>query len=90
MQALFISTGCDYVSYFRSMGKATFLNVFFQHAEFICGENRQGCIHQTASENKGCGFLSFIRLIGACYFKKHLAAFISIYGHETSHIYLIP
>jgi hypothetical protein len=88
MQALFISTGCDSVLYFRSMGKATILNVFFQHAQFICGESRPVFIHETSSEAKGSGFLSFIRLVGACYFKKHLAVFVSVYGHETpSHLF---
>ena len=35
LQILFISTGCDYISYFSGLGKCTFLKVFFQHAEFI-------------------------------------------------------
>ena len=33
LQTLFISTGCNFVSYFKSLGKATILNTFFQHAE---------------------------------------------------------
>ena len=28
MQAVLISTGCDYVSYFKSLGKSTILNIF--------------------------------------------------------------
>lgn len=83
MQTLFISTGCDFVSYFKSIGKATFLNVFFQHAGFICGERNPGILSETGSLNKSNGFLSFVRLIGTCYFKKYLAAFISLYGYET-------
>ena len=35
IQTLFICTSCDYVSYFAGYGKATFLRLFFQHAEFI-------------------------------------------------------
>jgi len=88
LQTLFISTGCDFISYFKSLGKATILNTFFQHAEFICGVNMPGCLHHTLEHNKSGGFLSFIRLVGTCYFKKHLAAFVSVYGHETpTHLY---
>ena len=29
MQTLFISTGCDYILYFKTLGKATILNTFF-------------------------------------------------------------
>ena len=88
MQTLFISTGCDFVSYFKSLGKATILNIFFQHAEFICGANTPGCLHHTLPHNRESGFLSFIRFIGTCYFKKHLPAFITLYGLETpKHLY---
>ena len=88
MQTLFISTDCDFVSYFKSLGKATILNIFFQHAEFICGANTPGCLHHTLPHNRESGFLSFIRFIGTCYFKKHLPAFITLYGLETpKHLY---
>ena len=88
MQTLFITTGCDFVSYFKSLGKATVLNIFFQHAEFICGANMPGCLHHTLPHNRESGFLAFIRFIGTCYFKKHLPAFITLYGHETpKHLY---
>jgi len=59
LQTLFISTGCDFVSYLKSLGKATILNTF-QHAEFICGVNMPGCLHHTLEHNKSGGFLSFI------------------------------
>ena len=32
LQALFVCTGCDYISFFAGLGKATFLRNFFQHA----------------------------------------------------------
>ena len=83
MQTLFICTGCDYVSYFKSIGKSTFFNLFFQYAEFVCGVNMPGCLNETNPDNRESGFLAFIRLVGTAYFKKHLAAFSSLYNHET-------
>ena len=77
MQILFICTGCDFVSFFKSLGKATLLNNFYQYASFI------GSLHKTQPENKDDGFLAFIRLIGTSYFKKHLAAFNSLYKYDT-------
>ena len=32
-QTIFVATGCDYISFFSGIGKATFLR--YQHAEFI-------------------------------------------------------
>ena len=81
LQTLFICTGCDFISYFKTVGKATFLNNFFQNAEFICGPQLPGCLHDT--KNPSNGFLSFVRLVGTSYFKKHLAAFISSFSLET-------
>ena len=88
LQTLFICTGCDYISYFKFIGKATILNNFFQHASFICGDSSLGCLHSTSLGNTEDSFLSFIRLIGTCYFKKHATAFVAIKGHKTpSHLY---
>ena len=88
MQTLFICTGCDYTSYFKFIGKATILNNFFQHASFISGHNMPGCLSYTLPSNKQHGFLSFVRLVGTCYFKKHLSAFIALKGHNTpNHLY---
>ena len=84
MQILFICSGCDFISYFKSAGKVTFFNTFFQHAVFISGKDMIGCLNQTLPENKHLGFFAFIRLVGTVYFKKHLAAFSSVYGHDTS------
>ena len=82
-QTLFICSGCDYTSYFSGHGKATILNVFFQHAEFINGVQMPGCLSETSTTNKKSGFLSFIRLVGTLYFKKYLSAFVSVYGFDT-------
>ena len=71
IQTLFICTGCDYVSYFAGFGKSTCLKTFFQHASFI-NDVLQGTLADTHHE---LGFLSFVRLIGTVYFKKHLSSF---------------
>ena len=35
MQMLFVSTGCDFVSFFHGFGKASFLKTFYRHTAFI-------------------------------------------------------
>ena len=81
VQTLFVVTGCDYISFFSGMGKATFLRYFFQHAEFITGESQytQGSLSDTLLDNDAHkqGFLAFLCLIGTVYFKKHATAFES-------------
>ena len=67
----------DSLSYFKSFGKATILNIFLQYADFISGSNTMGSLCQTDATNREQGFLSFIWLVGTCYFKKHIAAFIA-------------
>ena len=83
MQILFICTGCNYISYFKQIEKSSFFNYFFQHARFICGSGMDGSLHEIEVHNRSNGFLSFIRLIGTVYFKKHLPSYISIDGHKT-------
>ena len=83
MQCLYICSGCDYISYIKSFGKATILNIFLQYANFISGSHYIGNLSQTNPSDQDTGFLSFIRLIGSCYFKKHINGFNSNYGHST-------
>ena len=71
MQTLFICSGCDYISFFVGLGKATIMKHFFQNAWFITGSQD---IPGTLAIDHGReedGFLSFVRLIGTVYFKKH-------------------
>ena len=43
-----------------------------------------GSLQQTLPHNRSSGFLAFLRLVGkVIYFKKHLTAFNSQYGHEA-------
>ena len=78
MQSLYVATGCDYISFF-GLGKASFLKSFFQHASFIAGRTDTnisrsiGCI--TLDYNNDYAYLSFLRLVGCAYFRKHASAF---------------
>ena len=62
------------VSYFAGFGKSTFLKAFFQHASFI-NSMSQGSLASTCDISRELGFLSFVRLIGTVYSKKHLSSF---------------
>ena len=76
LQTLYISTGCDYISFFTKIGKSTCLRYFFQYASFITSGNNQqtpGTLSDVGlTDNSYLKFyLSFIRLIGTAYFKLH-------------------
>lgn len=76
MRTLYMCTGCDYVSFFSGLGKATFMRYFFQFASFITGSDGSSLAHiglQNGAYMKG--FLSFLRLVGTVYFKKHSTGF---------------
>ena len=80
-QLLYVTTGCDYVSFFFSLGKTTFMKTFFQHAQFITGQlpYTSGTLSDTSlvHERYEQGFLSFLRLVGTTYYKKNAIAFES-------------
>ena len=83
LQTLYICSGCDYISYIHGHGKATVFNVFYQHAEFVCGQKMEGSLSETSHHKRDSGFLAFTRLIGTLYFKKHLSSFVSVYSFEN-------
>ena len=71
-QTLFIATGCDYISFFHGIGKATFLGTMYEYSEFItAGTTAPGTL-----TNEPNGLFSFLRLVGCAYFKKHKSAFL--------------
>ena len=80
LQTLYITSGCDYISFFSGHGKATFLSTFCQHAKFICSEHS---LSDTTPTEQKSGFFSFMRLIGALYFKRHNSAFFVHHSCET-------
>lgn len=79
MQTLYVVSGCDYISFFKGIGKATFIRYFFQHAQFITGNSpyTQGSLSDVSLTGNvyTTGFLAFLRLIGTIYFKKYITAF---------------
>ena len=58
-QTLFVCTGCDYISFFSHIGKATFLRYVFQYATFISGKKCKGTLADTDEESCDSGFLAF-------------------------------
>jgi len=71
LQTLYVVSGCDYISFFSGIGKATFLRYFFQHAQFVTGAlpYTQGSLSDTSLDDYVCmqGFLAFLRLIEHAY-----------------------
>lgn len=79
LQTLYVITGCDYISFFSQIGKATFLRYFFQYAPFITGSEstEMGSLADVDLENGKYkhGYLAFTRLVGTVFFKKHSSGF---------------
>ena len=70
-QMLFILSGCDYTSYFAGLGKAAFLNAFYQYSNFITGNKEEGSLSDNSGESE------------TLYFKKHLSAFVALMCIQT-------
>ena len=73
MQSLFICTGCDYISFFKGIGKVTVMDVVFQHSGFISSNTPDcpGNISGMGEADRKERFLAFVRLVGTLYFKKY-------------------
>ena len=85
LMVLYVCTGCDSVSYFKTIGKASFLNSFFKQSNFIYGRDPSmiGSLHQVYFHDRSEGFYCFIRMVGTVYFYKHLVSFSALYNRET-------
>ncbi len=76
LQSLYVTTGCDYISFFSGLGKASFLGTLFQYATFIAkGEDPPGSIGTVSLDRDSPSLYSFLRLIGCKYFRKHTSLF---------------
>ena len=76
MQMVYICTGCDFISFFNGFGKATFMATLFEYAAFICSNRHQTPGILSDMDPDSTGFLSFIRLIGCSYYRKHKNVFL--------------
>ena len=79
LQILYICSGCDFISFFHGYGKASFLAALFEYCEFICSNSSHTPGVLTDTLNDSQGFLSFIRLVGCAYYRKHKSAFLPSY-----------
>ncbi len=84
IQMVYISTGCDFISFFHGLGKASFLNTLYQHAAFISSDADEppGTLSDVNSE---IGLLAFVRLVGCTYYHKHRSAFLPSYLSPVTH-----
>ena len=81
---LFVCTDCDFISFFNGLGKASFLATLFEYGEFVCSNSTQTPGTLADTDPNSNGFLSFFRLVGCAYFRKHKAAFLPTYPTPTS------
>ncbi|CAC5358513.1 unnamed protein product [Mytilus coruscus] len=65
LQMVYISSGCDFVSFFHGYGKKTFFDIFRQNADFISSDL------SICDEDNIQGLCAFFRLIICVYFSKH-------------------
>ena len=72
---VYVSTGCNFTSFFCGLGKVTFLKCFYRYSTFITlpGEHTPGSLADVTPDSNG--FLAFVRLVGTTYFTKHIPAF---------------
>ncbi len=62
--------------FFKGLGRATFLNTFFQYARFIAGQPElPGSIGEPTLDPNNSAMYSFLRLVGCGYFRAHASAF---------------
>ena len=75
LQTLYVCTGCDYISFFHGIRKASFLSTFYRFASFINDETLCGSLGQVTADPASPSFYSFLRLVGCAYFRVHSSGF---------------
>ena len=78
LQVVYVSTGCDYISFFAGLGKSSFLKALFTYSEFITsGVPVMGLLSDVTPQDSSKGYLAFLRLVGTTYFQKYRSKFPS-------------
>ena len=79
--SLFACSGCDYVSFFNHHSKVMFYKEYFNHIQFISGNQiYPGSLRETSDHNWNTGFLAFCRLVGCVFMKNNASLFASKLG----------
>ena len=85
----YVCTGCDYISFLRAVEKLLSFRCFYQNAHFISSGKEAACGTLADIDlNNGqmdTGYLSFLRLVGTVYFKKHNTGFNPITHFNSFH-----
>ena len=84
LQMLYVCTGCDFISFFHGLGKSTFLATLFEYSEFITSNTAQAPGTLADTDPTSNGVLSFFRLVGCAYFRKHKTVFLPAYPTPMS------
>ena len=78
LQALYVCSGCDYVSFFNHYSKNTFFYVYmyFDYVDFISAESTySGHLSQADEHDWELGFRAFCRLVGCMFLTKCSTSF---------------
>ena len=66
IQTLYITSGCDFVSYWKEKGKATFFTALYNYANFV--NSGASTIAHTQLSPETEGLFAFYRLVGCVFF----------------------
>ena len=82
-QVLFTTSGCDYISFIYGFGKAA-ITYSIRTADSLQAMMLNGSLSSEKGELEiKNGFMTFTRMIGTMYFKKHLLVFVALKSVQT-------